>query len=158
MATSKDSFSIDMVLRHPSHSPESISKALSLEPKASWPAGTNLGRVRAKWSFFYARLLEGPLPEYERALKTVRRFLRKNAAFWIDFADGNGEVELIFNHTVSRQQKNGDECFELYLAPAFLSELSTREIGLRLQAWQGSVKGKKSADAPKITPHSAKKR
>ena len=76
MSTSGESFSFDMVLRHPSHSPESISKALSLKPKASWPAGEDLGRVRAKWSFFYARLLEGPLPECERALKTVRRFLR----------------------------------------------------------------------------------
>jgi len=55
MSTSKDSFSIDIVLGHPLHSPESISAALSLKPKASWPVGEDLGRkVRAKSSFFYA--------------------------------------------------------------------------------------------------------
>jgi hypothetical protein len=141
MATSKDSFSVDIVLRHPSHNPESISEALSLRPKASWRVGENLGRANAKWSFFYARLLEGSAPsDYERALKNVRRFLRKNAAFWTDFAGGNGEVELILNHNVNPQNKEGDECFELYLAPAFLQELSTRDIGLRIQGWQGTIK------------------
>ena len=93
MKTSKEPFSIDIVLRHPSHSPESISAALSLKPRASWPVDEDLGKVRAKWSFFYARLLEGAASsDYERALKNVRRFLRKNAAFWTDFTGGNGEV------------------------------------------------------------------
>jgi hypothetical protein len=147
MKTSKDSFSIDLVLRHPTHSPESISAALSLRPKASWPVDENLGRVRAKWSLFYARLLEGvACSDYERALKNVRRFLRKNAAFLTDFTGGNGEVELILNQTVSPQEQEGDECFELYLAPAFLRDLCTRDIGLRVQGWQGSAKGKKSAN------------
>lgn len=141
MKASKDSFSIDIVLRHASHSPETISAALSLKPKFFWPAGEDLGRVRAKWSLFYARLLDGVEPsEYERALKNVSRFLRKNAAFLADFTGGNGEVELILNHTVNPQEKEGDECFELYFAPAFLRELSARDIGVRVQGWQGTVK------------------
>jgi len=151
MSTSKDSFSIDIIVRHPSHDPETISAALSLKPRASWPVGEDLGRkVRAKWSFFYAQLLEGTTPsDYERALKSVRRFLRKNAAFWADFSGGNGQVELILNLKVHPQKKEGDECFELYLAPAFLQELSTRDIGLRVQGWQGNIKGEKSEYNPK---------
>jgi len=152
MSTTKDSFSIDIVLRHPSHNPESISAALSLKPKASWPVGEDLGRANAKWSFFYARLLEGTSSsDYERALKSVRRFFRKNAAFWTDFAGGNGEVELILNHNVNPHKKEGDECFELYLAPAFLQELSTREIGLRIQGWQGTIKPDRPAYNAKRT-------
>jgi len=160
MTTSKDSFSIDIVLRHPSHNPESISAALSLQPKASWPVGEDLGRkVHAKWSFFYACLLGGAgSSDYERALKNVRRFLRKNAAFWTDFTGGNGEVELILNHTVWPQEKEGDECFELYLAPAFLQELSTREIGLRIQGWQGNIKPERPAYDSKRTAGSLRKR
>ena len=141
MKAARDSFSIDIVLRHASHSPETISATLSLKPKCFWPVGEDLGRVHAKWSFFHARLLDDvSSPEYERALKNVSGFLRKNAAFLADFTKGNGEVELILNHTVSPQGKEGDECFELYLAPAFLRELSTRDIGLRVQGWQGSAK------------------
>jgi len=149
MKISKDSFSVDILLRHPSHSPEIISAALSLRPKATWPVGENLGKVRAKWSFFYARLLEGIGDSgYERALKSVCRFLRKNAAFFNDFKGGSGEVELILNHTVGAQEGEGDECFDLYIAPAFLTELAARGIGLRVQAWQGAAKAK-GLDAPR---------
>ena len=144
MKTSKDSFSIDIVLRHPTHSPESIAAALSLKPKGSWPVGENLGKIRAKWSFFYGRLLDGVASsDYQSALKSVSRFLRKKAAFWADFTDGNGEVELILNHTVSPEEE-GDECFELHLTPAFLSDLSNRHIGLRVQGWQGRAKNTRS--------------
>jgi hypothetical protein len=147
MKPSKDSFSIDLVLRHSLHSPESIAAALSLKPKASWPVGEDLGRVRAKWSFFYARLLEGVgCSGHERALKNISRFLRKNAPLWADFANGNGEVELILNHTVSPQKKEGDECFELRLTPTFLRDLSACGIGLIVQGWQGSV-GKDSPNS-----------
>ncbi len=139
--TAKDSFNIDIVLRHASHGPETISAALSLKPKAFWSVGEDLGSVHAKWSFFYARLRDGvSSSDYERALKNVSRFLRKNTAFLADFTDGNGEVELILNHNVSAQKEEGDESFELHLSPAFLRELSTRDIGLRVQGWQGSVK------------------
>ena len=142
MTTSKDSFSIDIVLRHPSYNPEHISAALSLKPKACWSVGEDLGRrVRAKWSFFYARLFEDVVSSgFERALRNVRRFLRKNAAFWIDFSGGNGEVELIVNQIVTAQEQEGDECLELHFTPAFLRELSDRDIGLRVQGWQGSAK------------------
>ncbi len=155
MKTSKDSFSVDIVLRHPSYSPESIAAALSLKPKGSWPVGEDLGKVRAKWSFFYARLLEPvACADHERALKNVSRFLRKNAPFWADFTGGNGEVELILNHTVSPQKEQGDECFELHFTPAFLRDLSARDIGLRVQGWQGSVR----KDSPKRATDLVRKR
>jgi len=160
MSTSKDSFSIDIVLGHPLHSPESISAALSLKPKASWPVGEDLGRkVRAKSSFFYAQLLEGSAPsDYEPALKRVCRFLRRNEAFWTDFAGGGGHVELILNHNVTPQEEEGDKCFELYLAPAFLQELSTRDIGLRVQGWQGKFSAEGSGYTLKRAPVSVRKR
>lgn len=153
MKTSKDSFSIDIVLRHSSHSPESIAAALSLKPKGFWPVGEDLGRARAKWSFFYARLLEGVGNSgYERAWKNVCRFLRKNAAFLNEFKGENGEVELILNCTIAPQEVEGDECFELYIAPRLLTELATQGIGLRVQGWQGA--GIKGLDAvPKHTPY-----
>lgn len=141
MKTAKDSFSIDIVLRHVSHRPETIAAALSLKPKGFWPVGEDLGRVHAKWSFFYARLLNGvSSSDYERALKNVSRFLRKNSAFLADFEAGRGEVELILNHSVSPQSEEGDESFNLHLSPGFLRDLSARGIGLRVQGWQRSVK------------------
>jgi hypothetical protein len=138
MTTSKHPFSIDIVLRHPSRSPESISEALSLKPKGAYSVGQNLGTLPAKWTFFHACLQEACDPSgYESALAKVGQFLEKNAAFWADFVGGNGEVELILNRTIEPQEEE-DKVFELYLAPAFLRDLSARGIGLRVQAWQGT--------------------
>jgi hypothetical protein len=147
--TSRDPFSIDIVLRHPSRSPESISEALSLIPTASHPEGQSLATLRAKSTFFRARLEEGVASsDYEAALTNVALFLERNAAFWTDFTGGNGEVELILNHTIEQQEEEGDKSLELYLAPAFLFSLSARGIGLRVQGWQGSLKTRELALPP----------
>jgi len=139
MTSFKNPFSIDIVLRHPSLSPESIAEALSLEPKSAYSAGQNLGTLPAKWTFFHGCLQEAhDSSDYKSALEKVGQFIEKNAAFWTDFMGGNGEVELILNHTVEPQEGEGDKIFELYLAPAFLRDLSARGIGLRVQAWQGT--------------------
>ena len=137
----KDSFSIDLVLRHPSYSPESISEALSLKPVASWGVGQRVVETPAKWSYFLAALEKGDdVSAYENALGNVALFLESHPAFWADFMAGNGEVELILNHTIEPQEEEGDKCFELYLAPAFLRTLSARGIGLRVLGWQGTLK------------------
>jgi hypothetical protein len=154
MTTSKNPFSIDIVLRHPSRSPESISEALSLKPKGAYSVGQNLGTLPAKWTFFHACLQEARDPSgYESALAKVGQFLEKNAAFWADFMGGNGEVELLLNHTIEPQEEEGDKSFELYLAPAFLHDLSTRGIGLRVQGWQGSVQATEFNLRPKEGQH-----
>jgi hypothetical protein len=146
MTTSKNPFTIDIVLRHPSRSTESISEALSLKPKGAYNVGQNLGTLPAKWTFFHACLQEARDPSsYESALAKVSQFLEKNAAFWADFMGGNGEVELILNHTIEPQEEEGDKVLELYLAPAFLRDLSARGIGLRVQGWQGTLKTREFA-------------
>ena len=149
MTSTKGPFSIKIALRHPSYSPESISKALSLKPELSHAVGHKVVKVPAKWTFFFACLHKGDdVSDLEGALANVALFLEKNAAFWTDFIGGNGEVELILNHTIYPQEEEGDKCFELYLAPAFLSHLSTRGIGLRVQGWTADVKIKESATPP----------
>ena len=141
MTTSKDHFSIKIALRHPSYSAESISESLSLKPELSHAVGLQgPSTLRAKWNFFSACLQEGDdVSDLEAALANVALFLEKNAAFWTEFTAGNGDVELILNHTIYPQEEEGDKCFELYLTAAFLGHLSTRGIGLSVQGWQGSI-------------------
>jgi hypothetical protein len=142
MTPFKDSFNIEIVLRHPSYSSDDISKALSIEPQASWTAGENLGTLRAQGTFFHACLQRGDSSShYEAALADVVSFLERNASFWTDFIGGHGEVELILNQTVFPQENEGDRCFELYLAPVFLGHLSSRGIGLRVQGSIGRLAG-----------------
>jgi hypothetical protein len=149
----KDYFSIDIGLRHPSYSPESRSKALSIKPQGSHAVGDKFGGLRAQWTSVWARLHEGDYAsEVERALSNVVLFLQENAAFWTDFIGGNGEVDLILNHTIYRPEKEGGKCFELYLAPAFLGELSARGISLNVQGWQAGVKTKVALPPRRVSP------
>jgi hypothetical protein len=136
MKKSKDPFTIEIVLSHPSYMPGDISKALSLKPEYSYVVGQKFLRSSAKWTRFCACLQKGNyVSEYGRALTKVISFLEKNSAFWADFMEGNGEVELILNHEIQAQWDEGDKCFDLSLAPVLLAQLSTRGIGLRVQGW-----------------------
>jgi hypothetical protein len=149
----KDFFSIDIVLHHPSCGPESISEALSIKPQGAHAMGQRLGKLRAKRTFFYACLQKSEyVSELEGALAKAVRFLEKHAAFWTDFIGGRGEVELILNHTIYPKEEEGDKSFELYLAPDFLRHLSTRGIGLRVQGWQAGVKTKVALPPRRVSP------
>jgi hypothetical protein len=131
----KGSFTIDILLRHYSYSPEHISRTLSIKPQGSRAAGDKLAGLRAKWTSVYARLQEGNGPsDYEKALRGVVTFLQRNDAFWTDFTGEKGEVELILNHTIC---PDGEKRLESYISPDFLRHLSTRRIGLRVQGWAG---------------------
>ena len=136
--TTKEPFSIDIVLRHPSYEQESISEALSIKPQGCWGEGQRLGKLRANWTFFYACLQKGDYAaDFEGALAKVVLFLEKNATFWTDFMSGQGEVELILSHTFLEAAGQADLCSELHLEPVFLGHLSARGIGLRVQGWRG---------------------
>jgi hypothetical protein len=140
---SKDSFSIDVVLRHPSYSRESIAKALSIKPRASLAADDKTASSHGRRTFFHARLSEGKSSsDYENALADVILFLEKNATFWTDFVSGQGEVEVILNHTFLEEAEQGDLCLKLHLEPRFLAQLSNRGIALRVQAWKGQPNAK----------------
>jgi hypothetical protein len=118
----KDFFGIDIVLRHPSYSPESMSKALSIKPQGSHAVGDKFGGLRERWTSVCARLHEGDhASEFERALSNVVLFLQEHAAFWTDFIGGNGEVDLILNHPIYRREKEGgsaSSCTSLQLSLA----------------------------------------
>jgi hypothetical protein len=147
MKISKDQFSIDIVLRHPTYLPQRIPRALSLKPKASWTGRQQVIKVPTKGTFFYSCLQKDDrASEFESALRKVAAFLEKNSAFWTDFIGKDGEVELILNHAISLQEESGDKCFELSLAPAFLRDLSVRGVGLRVQGWQGGANGANRRD------------
>jgi hypothetical protein len=155
LTKTRDPFSINIVLRHPSYTPETISQALSMKPLGSHAVDDRFAGLQAKWTSFYACLQKGDdASYYEDALHNVALFLEKHSAFWTDFISGKGEVELILNHTMSPRKEEGDKCFELCLAPAFLRDLSIRGIGLRVQGWEENVDrvggGTRKSGRPKL--------
>ena len=135
-----DPFTIDIILRHPTYSPERISKALSIKPHGAPAVGQKHGGPTTRSSFFCATLQRGETPsEYEGALTSVAQFIENHADFWSDFVAGSGEMELVLNHTIPQGAAPGDLCLRLRLEPRFLAELSNRGFGIRFQAWEGHL-------------------
>jgi len=76
--TAKDSFSIDIALSHPSYTPEHISHALSIKPRASHKAGHEISNLRKSWTHFCATLQKGDSAvDYENALSSAVLFIEK---------------------------------------------------------------------------------
>jgi hypothetical protein len=124
-----DSYSIDLVLRHPSLDVSSISIAVSLETFGNWR--------RSGPCSLYGRLQSGHLlSDFSVALAKVATWLDAHTAYFTDFVQAGGEVELALNHAISRMEEPGDKCFELGLEPGFLQQLSSKGIALRIQGWQ----------------------
>jgi hypothetical protein len=138
---SKDPFRIRISIRHPSYTPTHICKELHIKPELSHAAGDDfIGRKKWKWSAACAPLQEGKYAsQLESSLKRAASFLRKHSDFLKDLTEGEGDVELILDLTISDGWEEGDKNFELSLAPAFLADLATRGIGLRVQGWQGKA-------------------
>ena len=81
----RDSFTIELILRHPSRSGLSIAKALSVEPRIAY------NKPRARGTYFQAILQSGDSPaKFRLALPWIVRFLRKNKKFWRDFIAEKG--------------------------------------------------------------------
>src|SRR5690349_12586633 len=97
----RDSFSIDLILRHPSRSARSIAKALSVKSQIT---GRNR---RTRRTYFRIVLQNGNSPvKFRLALQKVVRFLRKNRTFWKKFFAEKGSGEIVFNHAIFPQTEN----------------------------------------------------
>src|ERR1700690_3610085 len=126
-----DSYSIDVVLRHPSRDANSISVALSLEPFLNW------GTDQSGGCSFYGRLQAGRKPSgYSASLAKVAAWLDAHATYFTEFVQAGGEAELLLNHAISPMEEPGDKCFELRLEPEFLRQVSSKRVALKIQGWQ----------------------
>lgn len=128
----RDSFSIDLILRHPSRSARSITKLLSVKPQIA-----DINR-RTRRTYFRAVLQNGNSPaKFQLALSKVVRFLRKNEKFWKKFLAERGSGEMVFNHSIFPQTESGDKCFELSLTSVFCEQLSASGMSMKIQGWAG---------------------
>jgi hypothetical protein len=136
----RDSYTIEITLRHPAYSPERISRVIALKPNWTRVIGESSINVGRQWNVFNAVLQKGnSSSEYQSAVVKVGLFLDINENNWAEFIAGGAEVELTLSHTVCQTDEIGDKCLDLFLTPLFLSKLASRGIGLRIQGWQGEL-------------------
>jgi hypothetical protein len=137
MKMKPDHFEVDLHLHHPTLDPQLISEALSLEPWFSVKCGEQIGSVKHKKSSWLCHFQEGDLDsEFSSTLDDLASLLSLKEAFFSDFVEGGGDIEVLLNSAV---QITGDKIFELSLHPWFLQEIGKRSVGLRVCAWNARI-------------------
>ncbi len=100
MRSFDETFSIEIVLRHPSYNPIDISNALLRQPDISWRKGDGVADRIRQSSLWRSSLWRGSgVDEYEDSLKDVIFFLTKHHLFLSAFISGGGEGDIVLNHT-----------------------------------------------------------
>jgi hypothetical protein len=131
-----DEFKIDLNLHHPSCDPETITAALALKPWFAKENGDKVGNVTHKKTAWLCQFRRGTFDEgFATALEDVVTLLSDYEAFFAEFIEQGGEVELVLNSTVDTAVEEGDKLLELSLHPWFLKQLGEHGINLRVQAW-----------------------
>jgi len=126
----RDTFTIDLILRHPSRSARTIAQVLSLKPQITG------SKRRTGRSYFRVVLQSGNSPaKFRFALSMVIRFLSKNKKFLKKLLAEKGTGEIVFNHAIFPQTEKGDKCFELSLTSAFCEHISASGMELKIQGW-----------------------
>jgi hypothetical protein len=135
----KDRFNIDLALTHPTCDPSLITEEMSTEPMYCWKQGDRFGPLVKRSSHWYGRILtDHGEDEFDRALKTIASLVAMHKAFFVEFVQGGGTIELILNHSVELDE---GKVLELYIEPSFLGRLAAIGVGLRVQAWSKSWLG-----------------
>jgi hypothetical protein len=127
------SYSVDLNLHHPSCDPGEITRALATEPWFARRKGEFVGEIQHKSTSWLSHFQNGAgNAEFNKTLESFVSFLSKHDPFLRRFTEEQGAVEVVLNATVPVDE---GKLFDLHLDPWFLSELSQRNVSLRVQVW-----------------------
>jgi hypothetical protein len=128
-----DDFRIDLLVRHPSANPSTISGSLRIQPEFAWGVGDLLGGQPRTSSLWRATLAEGSGPkEFERALESVLSLMSDRNHFLSQTVASGGELSLTVRTFAETQ--NG-KASEVHLNAPFLGTLAAIGIDLIFEVW-----------------------
>lgn len=127
------SYSVDVNLHHPSLDPGEITKALATEPWFARRRGDFVGDIQHKSTSWLCHFQKGSgNVEFNKTLESFVSFLSKHHSFLSRFTEEEGTVEVVLNATVPVDE---GKLFDMRLDPFLLSQLSQRNVSLRVQVW-----------------------
>lgn len=128
-----DDFRIDLLVKHPSASPSTISGSLDVQPAFAWGVGDLVGGQPRTSSLWRATLADGSgTKEFERALENVLSLIADRNHFLTQAVASGGELSLTVR-TFSETQ-NG-KASEVHLNALFLGTLAAIGIDLVFEVW-----------------------
>ena len=129
------SFTISMQVHHVSRDLHFLTETFATQPAFCMTAGQQVGATVRKTSVWHGLLFAGAThPQFEQALQALLEFLKVHDATLVEFAGDEGLLEAIFTFTIpASQAQAGDVAHSVNLHPFLLYELSSRQIGVKVQ-------------------------
>lgn len=131
-----NAFTISLQVHHVSRDLHFLTETLATEPAFCMTAGEATGTTSVrKTSVWHAALFQGANQQhFDQALEALLHFLRQHEATLVEFAGEDGLLEIIFTFKVSASAaKAGELAHTVNLHPFLLYELSSRQIGVKVQ-------------------------
>jgi hypothetical protein len=129
-------FIISLQIHHVSKDLHYLTQALATKPTFCLTAGQQIGPILRKSSVWDAKLSQGSEQQFEQALEALLAFVKQHEAILADFAGDDGKLEVFFTFTISaKAAREGEIAHYVNLHPFLLYELSSRQIGVKVQLY-----------------------
>jgi hypothetical protein len=127
-------FTISLQIHHVSRNLHYLTEALATKPSFCMTAGQQVGAVLRKTSVWHGALFQGARPEFERALEDLLTFVKAKQDVLGAFAGEEGMLEVIVTFCIdAAAARAGELAHSVNLHPFLLYELSSRQIGVKVQ-------------------------
>lgn len=128
-------FTISLQVHHVSRDLQFLTGVLATQPVFCMTAGQQVGNSVRKTSVWHGPLFQGATQQhFDLALEALLHFVKEHEATLAEFASEEGLLEMIFTFKVDASSANaGDLAHTVNLLPYLLYELSSRQIGVKVQ-------------------------
>lgn len=130
-----NAFTISLQVHHVSRDLNFLTEMLAMQPAFCMTAGQDVGGSVRKTSVWHAPLFRGEHQQhFEQALEALLGFVKQHDATIAEFAGDESLLEVIFTFKVDAAlAQSGDMAQTVNLQPYLLYELSSRQIGVKVQ-------------------------
>jgi hypothetical protein len=128
-------FTISLQVHHVSRDLHFLTESFATQPAFCMATGELVGTSVRKTSVWHAPLFQGANQQhFDQALEALLHFVKEHEATLAEFAGEDGLLEMILTFKVDASSaKAGDLAHTVNLHPFLLYELSSRQIGVKVQ-------------------------
>jgi hypothetical protein len=129
------SFTISLQVHHVARDLHFLTETFATQPAFCMTSGELVSGQPRRSSVWHGPLFQGATrSHFDQALEALLQFVKQHNATLAEFAGDDGLMEAIFTfHVAASSAKSGDLAHSVNLHPVLLYELSSRQIGVKVQ-------------------------
>jgi hypothetical protein len=134
-------FTISLQVHHVSRDLHFLTDTFATQPMFCMTAGELVSEQPRRTSVWHGPLFQGETQQhFDQALDALLQFVKQHDATLAAFAGNDGLLEAIFTFRIAAAAaKSGDLAHTVNLHPFLLYELSSRQVGVKVQTAYADV-------------------